>query len=355
MTTFKEFQGKTLDEAIKEACNYYGVDREKLQVEIVNDAKTGIFGLVSVKKAKIRAAKVQINSVFDEEKEVPVSTPPKNSEQDEPELAPIKESFDKKKEKTKPSASVNKKKLNTKEVKEKSSRRRSSSTSDVDAELSGQSPSESIEQEEKKSSEEFISALDLESVDQEKLSSFVLETLRRLVTPIVGDSPLEVTIEKNRVRIHVDCGDDSGLLVGREGQTLASLQYIASRIIAKEMGGSVRLHIDAGNYRERQDNKLSELALALAEKAKETGKSQSTRLLSAYQRRIIHLALEEDETIQTISKGEGAQRRVIIQVRKGNAKKTSRKTDIAQEVSEVSSSLDDRSLDSPPASHDEIE
>ena len=59
MSRFKDFEGKSLDDAISEACEYYGVAREKLEIEIVSDAKTGIFGLVGVKKAWIRAARVQ--------------------------------------------------------------------------------------------------------------------------------------------------------------------------------------------------------------------------------------------------------------------------------------------------------
>ena len=59
MSRFKDFEGKSLDDAIGEACGYYGVAREKLEIEIVSDAKTGIFGLVGVKKARIRAARVQ--------------------------------------------------------------------------------------------------------------------------------------------------------------------------------------------------------------------------------------------------------------------------------------------------------
>ncbi|MDL2316471.1 Jag N-terminal domain-containing protein, partial [Desulfovibrio sp. OttesenSCG-928-A18] len=57
---YKEFQGKSLDDAIREACEYYGVAREKLEIEIVSDAKSGIFGLVGAKKATIKAARVQL-------------------------------------------------------------------------------------------------------------------------------------------------------------------------------------------------------------------------------------------------------------------------------------------------------
>ena len=153
----------------------------------------------------------------------------------------------------------------------------------------------------------------LETCDRDELVAVVCGVVQRLVEPIVGQVPCSVEIHDSRVRASVDCGEASGLLVGREGTTLAAVQYLAARIIAKRIGGSLRLQIDAGNYRERQDDRLKEMALSLAERAKATRRPQSTRPLSAYQRRIIHLALEGDDAVQTHSKGEGTQRRVIIQ------------------------------------------
>jgi spoIIIJ-associated protein len=121
-----------------------------------------------------------------------------------------------------------------------------------------------------------------------------------------------VEIGNDRARVSLDCGDAAGLLVGRDGQTLAAVQYLAARIVGRKIGGALRLHIDAGHYRERQDDRLKELALSLAAKVKKTRKPQSTRPLSAYQRRIVHLALEPDPDVSTRSKGEGAQRRVVV-------------------------------------------
>lgn len=94
------------------------------------------------------------------------------------------------------------------------------------------------------------------------------------------------------------------------------MQYLASRMITRAMGSQVRLQVDAGDYHVRQDSRLQELALALAEKVKATGKVQTTRPLSAYQRRVIHLALQDDPEVQTRSSGEGALKHVVILRRK---------------------------------------
>jgi spoIIIJ-associated protein len=134
----------------------------------------------------------------------------------------------------------------------------------------------------------------------------------RLIAPVVGEIALTMELTDNRVNVMVDCGDDSGLLIGREGQTLASLQYLASRIVSRKMDAAVRVHLDAGSYRQRQDDKLREMALALAEKVRTSGRSYSTRPLSSYHRRIVHVALQECEDLQTRSSGDGAMKRVVI-------------------------------------------
>lgn len=172
---------------------------------------------------------------------------------------------------------------------------------------------------EEDSLQEDLPTFDLDGCDQEKLFALIRETVTRLVTPIVGEMQCTVAIAGNRVKVTIDCGESSGLLVGREGQTLAAVQYLAVRIIARTLGGTIRLQFDAGNYRERQDERLHELALSLAEKVKSSRRSMSTRPLSAYQRRIVHLSLEQDPLVQTFSKGEGAQRRVVVQLRRSDA------------------------------------
>lgn len=81
--------------------------------------------------------------------------------------------------------------------------------------------------------------------------------------PITGDGVgITVKIGGGRVYVGIDCDEDSGLLIGREGQTLAALQYMISRIVSRGMNAAVRVQLDAGEYRRRQDEKLREMALA---------------------------------------------------------------------------------------------
>ena len=116
----------------------------------------------------------------------------------------------------------------------------------------------------------------------------------------------------DRVRVFIDDEENSGLIIGREGQTLSSLQYLVNRLVSRKMQASVRIQVDTGDYRERQDDKLRQVAGHLAEKADNLGRTQSTKPLSSYHRRVVHLALQENELVFTRSKGDGPMKRVLI-------------------------------------------
>lgn len=106
---------------------------------------------------------------------------------------------------------------------------------------------------------------------------------------------------------------DSGLLIGRKGQTLEALQYLVGRI-AGERQGSEGLHIvvDVENYRERHRKSLEDMALRLGEKAKRQRKTITVDALSAADRRVIHAALQDDPWVTTKSLGQGSYRRLLI-------------------------------------------
>ena len=371
MTNFKEFQGKNLDEAISEACSYYGIGREKLEIDIVNDAKTGIFGLVGAKKATVRARRVNtpalIESLEDtgaaatpardaggrkpaapqrpkkgpapsmraehsrQQPHEPVSAPaepethkPLAASPDQPPAQPLSQPqartqgrpYAQSKERPGRGPRAH----NGQPAERPAPRPRRQDQADFTPRVQGSARPEGIEEGERESN--FVV---LEGEMVQKACAVACSVVLQLVQPIVGEVPCEAEVQDERLRLMLDCGESVGILVGREGQTLASIQYLASRLVAKQLGGAVRLQIDVGNYRERQDERLREMALFLGDKAKKTRRVQVTRPLSAYQRRIIHLALEGDSDLQTHSKGEGPHRRVVIQ-----AKRTAKRDAAAQ-------------------------
>jgi len=152
-----------------------------------------------------------------------------------------------------------------------------------------------------------------QSPASQELMDLAAAIMKRLLTPILEQEPrMDIEGTASRLNVLIQDEEHSGLLIGREGQTLAALQYLANRIIARQWPSPVRVQINTGEYREKQDDNLRKMAFYLADKAKSLGRPQSTKPLSSYHRRVIHMALQPDETIQTRSKGDGPMKRVII-------------------------------------------
>ncbi len=120
-------------------------------------------------------------------------------------------------------------------------------------------------------------------------------------------------------------GDDSGLLIGRRGQNLDALQYILNKAINKSDTERKMIVVDSEEYRKRREESLLGMAERIREKVKKTQKPLSLSHMNAHDRRIIHLALQEDEALVTKSRGEGEYRKVIVlPAKKGKNGGTSR-------------------------------
>ncbi len=408
MEGFKEFTGKSLDDAIREACSYYDATRERLEIDIVQDAKSGIFGLVGARKAMVRARRVQLRDTVEDilgrskkataaaqaaspkDKKTVEASPakPKPSEevkeeaQVAPAPAPVAQEERKKPAKAHDKSSergANNRRERQPKPRKEHGRRNDGSDNEANGnrvepdgnrvepdgnrvEPNGnradardrhdRQPRQSRDNRHKEHRDhkehrrqnpkrpaqpkpaptehmdnmgfgddmeeaDNVRRVPLEELDQERLKTVTLEAVGILTRAIVGEVPLEMKLHEGRVHVHLDCEENSGLLIGREGQTLASLQYITSRIVSRAMDAAVRVQLDAGDYRTRQDEKLSELASVLAERVRATGKAHSTRPLSSYHRRIVHVVLQDATDLVTRSSGDGPLKRVIIQRKRG--------------------------------------
>ena len=108
-------------------------------------------------------------------------------------------------------------------------------------------------------------------------------------------------------------GDDSGLLIGRRGETLRALQYLVNLVVKNNIPEeNLRVILDIERYRERRENSLSEMALRVADKVMSSGRSISLEPMSAAERRVIHLALADHPRVSTHSSGIGESRKVTI-------------------------------------------
>ncbi len=117
--------------------------------------------------------------------------------------------------------------------------------------------------------------------------------------------------DEDAVRIEME-GEDSGILIGRRGQTLSSLQYLVNIAVYREVAGPKRVILDVEGYRARQASELESLARRIAEQVTERKESIALRPMSAYERRIVHMALQDNEEVETLSEGEDPDRRVLI-------------------------------------------
>ena len=121
-------------------------------------------------------------------------------------------------------------------------------------------------------------------------------------------------------------GDDMGILIGKRGQTLDSLQYLTSLVVNKNSEEYIRVKLDIENYRERREDSLENLARNCASKVKKTRKPMVLEPMNPYERRIIHACLQNDRNVITSSEGEEPYRHVVISLKRNNKDKKSEKT-----------------------------
>ena len=126
------------------------------------------------------------------------------------------------------------------------------------------------------------------------------------------DVEITSSIDKDGA-LYVDMkGENMGILIGKRGQTLDSLQYLANRVANKHQSGYVRVKLDTEDYRRRRKETLENLAKNIASKVKRTRKTVSLEPMNPYERRIIHSALQSDPAVSTHSEGEEPYRRVVV-------------------------------------------
>ena len=142
----------------------------------------------------------------------------------------------------------------------------------------------------------------------EVVKQFLKDTLAAM------DMTVEITAgvdEEGALSVNME-GENMGILIGKRGQTLDSLQYLANRVANKNQDGYVRVKLDTENYRARRKDTLEHLAKNIAYKVKKTRRPVSLEPMNPYERRIIHAALQSDPRVTTHSEGEEPYRKVVV-------------------------------------------
>lgn len=134
------------------------------------------------------------------------------------------------------------------------------------------------------------------------------------VTPVMTRVPGQKGDIEETITLHVEGADEEamGLLIGRRGETLRSLQFLLNLLVSRRVQKWPQIVVDVGNYRQRRQESLEGLARRMAERVRQTGRPIMLEPMAAYERRIVHLALRDDKTIYTESSGEGENRKIVI-------------------------------------------
>ncbi len=252
-----EFEDKSVEKAIKKACTELNIPAAELQHDVISYGSTGIFGLVGTKRARIR-----------------VTTP-----EPAPEVGPES------KEKV---------------ISEGSSKKQSRAKAEAIKSAAGREckPDSTVD--------------DSKEIGQ--------DALQRIVDLITSDAKIAAREGRGRIFFNVS-GGETGVLIGKGGQTLEAIQYLVEKMVNKRSSKRIRVQVDVEGYLQNRRFGLQKRARQLAEKAKRTSKPATMGQMNAHDRRIAHLALKDDGTVQTQSMGEGYLRELVIYPKKNHLQK----------------------------------
>ena len=155
---------------------------------------------------------------------------------------------------------------------------------------------------------------EIKESDKESAKAFLTKVFEAMGVK----AEVNVTFDEAESTMNVDiAGENMGILIGKRGQTLDSLQYLVSLVVNKDSESYIKVKLDTENYRERRKETLENLAKNIAGKVRRTGHSVALEPMNPYERRIIHSVLQNNKYVETHSEGEEPYRKVIVSLKKG--------------------------------------
>lgn len=266
---------KTVDDAITEALIQLGVTSDRLEYEVIEKGSAGFLG-IGMKQAVIEARRKpepKEEKIEEPVVEEPVKAEPKKVETVQPQKAAAEKKADE------PQKAAFEK---------------------------------AVEKEVKEEVKKETKLVEVQPQTIEAVEDFLKNTMKAM------DMEVELKTEIDRDgALCVDMsGEHMGILIGKRGQTLDSLQYLANRVANKHQEGYVRVKLDTENYRARREETLRHLAKNIAHKVKRNRRPVALEPMNPYERRIIHSALQSDPYVMTHSEGEEPFRKVVITLKK---------------------------------------
>ncbi len=330
---FVEKTGKTVEDAVAEALKELNITADEANIEVLEEGKKGVFGFFS-KDAKVR---VSVKEAVTEVKEEAQKTKSFTEAKDEA-LAAIKSAAEIAKDTVKADVETTKKELKEKAEAAKADAEAKKQELKEKVEAAKADAAVKVEEIKTKAAKAKEEAVDdaiekLQSVKGDKadkaareprhyaVNDEAIEAAREFLKKIFAAMKIEVSMEKfvNKndgsvtLKLH---GDDMGILIGKHGQTLDSLQYLTNLVANKNSSERVRVLIDVEDYRDRRVETLTRLANRLADKVKRSGERVALEPMNPHERKIIHMALQNDRKVTTLSEGDDPYRHVVIELKK---------------------------------------
>jgi spoIIIJ-associated protein len=241
MSQHVDFEGKTVEKALKSASQELNQPTDKIEYDILSHGSSGIFGLVGAKKAKIR---VKVNH---------------------------------------------------------------------------QQLSSTIHQEARQYARDLVKdAFDIEDQEPENIPEYMNsaakighQALERMAKAISSETTIDTQKSAQRIIYKIN-GGNSGILIGKRGQTLEALQYLVEKIVNKQSEKRIRILVDVKGYLQNRKSNLQKMATRMADKAKKINKPVTIGQMNAHDRRIVHMHLKSVQGVRTQSVGEGYYRKLVI-------------------------------------------
>ena len=266
---------KTVDDAITEALIQLGVTSDRLEYEVIEKGSAGFLG-IGMKQAVIEATRKpepKEEKVEEPVVEEPVKAEPKKVEAVQPQKAAAEKKADE------PQKAAFEK---------------------------------AVEKEVKEEVKKETKLVEVQPQTIEAVEDFLKNTMKAMDMEV----ELKTEIDQDGALCVDMSGEHMGILIGKRGQTLDSLQYLANRVANKHQEGYVRVKLDTENYRARREETLRHLAKNIAHKVKRNRRPVALEPMNPYERRIIHSALQSDPYVMTHSEGEEPFRKVVITLKK---------------------------------------
>ena len=358
MDEYRQFSAKTKGEAITQACIEMGTTSDQLDIQVISEGSSGFFGIgskpavIRVRKIVISSDEVDIKNIIENvqekpkqekskqekpKQEKPKQEKPKqekpvqekqvqednNTEKDIPENEkavnadisekPVKEPVispeegiekepENQEQSQKPRRERRRRQRNQKERREESNQESENSEGTQEKPVRQSRPVEII------TDEEEIKVI------EEKAAAFLKEIFDSID---LGEVEIKSAYNREDGSLEVDFeGEDMGILIGKRGQTLDSLQYLTSLVVNKDRDKYVRVKLDTEDYRRRRKETLENLARGIANNVRKTRKSVVLEPMNPYERRIIHSVLQSNRFVETVSEGEEPYRHIVVKYKR---------------------------------------